>query len=606
MNAILFPLFDLGNYIDMVGIMGPAPVYLNGLAALLFIFALPGVAIIYWFPLPHFPQRWLAVVLSSLTANYFLVTLIAQFHLDPLLTYRALMIATVVALVCMTLRSTMISSRKRGNSVVSSSDWKWLLGSVLVLSFTYWNVWKHGVPNVFQGSDVSVSWNVWALIWAEGKFPQSLGYPQLIPTIWAVTYIFTGSDIQYFAFSTYIILIILPIVLATATLSRVSVWLPAAALLTYVWFVAEIQEPNLRATLQQGFPDWVAAAFAFWGVVLFVAGTPHSRPNDNSAIEINHLLALSMLSIAAAVKPLYGLFALSVLGGTCFDAAIHFSIRERRRAILLAVGLVLAFVAIYVIGYSHLTVRSMPSYPVSDLWARLSGALSLFNRNFSIVFRFFAVTGLFLSPFMPRTRWLTLPLLVGVGLWANSASYDLRNVLGFLMIGAFVPIYVIGRQLREPKTPTWIGSRVSDGAVVLGIILLAACLHSTLAHRDNALRKRFADDQLKAGPGLEFNQEIGKLLAKGCTIFTGDWYMGTISEFRPFREQMQFFHYTQPPTDTFAERLNRSTGCIGFFFVPSDTDRSTMDLIRSKTEANTYRRITDHHGIELLFSDSGS
>ena len=82
------------------------------------------------------------------------------------------------------------------------------VASLVALVITHFNVWKHGVPNIFIGSDVLVSWNVWATIWSQGNFPvSSYGYPQLIPTLWAVTYIFTGSPEQYFAFYIYIGLI---------------------------------------------------------------------------------------------------------------------------------------------------------------------------------------------------------------------------------------------------------------------------------------------------------------------------------------------------------------------------------------------------------------
>ena len=126
-----------------------------------------------------------------------------------------------------------------------------------MLGLTYFNVWKHGVPNIFQGGDVSVSWNVWALIWAQGLFPiASYGYPQLVPTTWATTYIFIGSTEQYFAYYSYIVLIIVPIALTTAILARVSWRYSASLVLAFVWFVAEIQEPWLRSTLKEGFPDW--------------------------------------------------------------------------------------------------------------------------------------------------------------------------------------------------------------------------------------------------------------------------------------------------------------------------------------------------------------
>ncbi|MFX4740582.1 hypothetical protein ABTB44_20670, partial [Acinetobacter baumannii] len=66
-----------------------------------------------------------------------------------------------------------------------------------------------------------MSWNAWATTWAEGNFPVgSYGYPQLIPTLWAVTYIFTGSPEQYFAFYIYLGLITIPILLNAVVLGR--------------------------------------------------------------------------------------------------------------------------------------------------------------------------------------------------------------------------------------------------------------------------------------------------------------------------------------------------------------------------------------------------
>ena len=84
--------------------------------------------------------------------------------------------------------------------------------AVVVLGVAYINIWNYGVPDIFRGSDVAVSWNAWAMIWAAGEFPKSsYGYPQFVPTIWAVTYIFTGSNEQYFAFCIYIALIVVPL-----------------------------------------------------------------------------------------------------------------------------------------------------------------------------------------------------------------------------------------------------------------------------------------------------------------------------------------------------------------------------------------------------------
>jgi hypothetical protein len=85
----------------MAGFIGFAPIYLNGMLALFFVFVFPGIVFVRAFSTLNFPQRWLIVFLSSLTANHFLVTLIAALHFNPLETYRIVAAALIVALLYM-------------------------------------------------------------------------------------------------------------------------------------------------------------------------------------------------------------------------------------------------------------------------------------------------------------------------------------------------------------------------------------------------------------------------------------------------------------------------------------------------------------------------
>jgi hypothetical protein len=485
--------------------------------------------------------------------------------------------------------------------MIGSSDIKWLLGSLTVLCFAYFSVWKHGVPNIFQGSDVSVSWNVWSLIWSEGRFPTaSYGYPQFIPTMWAVTYIFTGSQEQYFAYYTYIVLIIVPIVLCATVLGRVNWLYPLLLIIVFGWFVAEIREPWLRATLEQGFPDWVAAIFGFCGTVLSIANPLGGRFDSEKVVSA--LISLCMVSIAAATKPLYGLFPIAILIGVCADAAKHLPHRERNRLIVAAVGLVSVFVAVYVVNYSHLAMRSMPNYPVADLSERLSRAVKLLDSNFTLPFRILALGGLLLSPFLTRVRWQALPLFIGFGLWANTASYDLRNILGLLMISAFIPLYALARAFVIARISSnearWI---VPDGIVAIGLAVLSVGL--TLAQGDKELKQRFADEQLQKGFGFELNKNIEKLLLRGCTIFSADAYIYTISAFQPFLSQLRFFHYTQPLNDLLVKPFNESTGCTSIFYPPSITHPSILSFIDTYTKARGFAKVAEDRDMELLVSN---
>ena len=591
----------------MTGVLGFAPIYVNGLLAIFFVFVLPGLLFVRAFDIPDFPRRWLVILLSSLTANHVLATLVATFHLDPLTTYRAVAAVLIAALILMMARKVAAreASVQPGTSILPSSDVKWLAGSLILLGFTYFNIWKHGVPNIFQNSD-PVNWNIWARIWSDGLFPvRSMGYPQFIPTTWAATYIFTGSSEQYFAYYTYIVLITVPLVLLTAILGRLS-WRYAASLLfVFAWFVAEIREPWIRSTLQEGFPDWIAAIFALGGTALFLTNAPEGGFDRRKIVTA--LLSLCLLAIAAATKPMHGLVAIAVLIATCIDATKYPHGTVRRKFIAAAIGVVAIFVTTYVINYAHLVLRGMPHYPVTELSERLSRAANLLNSNFTLPFRILLLAGLTLSPFLPRVRWLALPLGAGLWLWANTASYDLRNLLGLLLITAFIPLYAVARRLITTRNATaerqW---HIRDVAVAAGVAVLCVALTLPLALNDEKLKQRFAHEQMIRGYGIEINQNVEKLLVRGCKVFSVDAYITTITGFQKFLPQIQFFHVADPLPDQVAQQIDESAGCTGILYPPGSTRPSILDFIAAQTRARGYVTVVAHNGMELLAADAKS
>jgi hypothetical protein len=210
----------------MAGLIGDAPIYLNGVLSLLFVFVLPGLALVAFLDIPAFPRRWLVVLLTSLTTSHALVILVAALQLDALLSFR---LVTAALVVVVGVRSIWRPYRRAGlgGSLLTASDLRLLATGLVLFGLAYFNVWKHGLPNIFDEGDVSASWNNWALIWSKAAFPSAaLGYPQFIPTVWAVTYIFTGSTEQYFAFYIYVGLITIPLLLTMMTLGRTGWWQP--------------------------------------------------------------------------------------------------------------------------------------------------------------------------------------------------------------------------------------------------------------------------------------------------------------------------------------------------------------------------------------------
>jgi hypothetical protein len=585
----------------MAGLIGNAPIYVNGLLSLLFVFVLPGLACASLFRIPEFPKRWFAVFLASLIANHSLVTLIAAFHLDPLLTYRMMAGVVIMTLIVSVIvrRSWSGPSPLMVKSTLYAKDLGWFLASLVALAITYYNLWKHGVPNVFHGGDTMVSWNAWALIWSQGNFPtDSLGYPQFIPTLWAVPYIFTGSPVQYFAFYIYIGLITLPILLNAMVLGRISWWHPLVSGLAFVWFIAEIQEPWLRMSLQEGYPDWVAVVFAACGVVLFAVSAPDGLFDREKVV--NALLALCLVSIAAAIKPMHGLFAVAVLTGICADCCRHLEARKRNRFIAAAVGLMSFLAILYATNYAHLAARGMPNFAVSSVWDRLSRAASLFNSNFTILFRMVVVLGFLLCPFVKRLRWLALPLYAGTCIWATTAAYDLRNLLSFLLVALFVPLYAAARPWLDPNVAArghqW---HVRDGTVAAFLVLAALVLTSALAINDRDLELRFANDQLRVEAGTEVNQKVGELLGRGCRVFTSAGSMLHIAAFAPFRGQLEFFHYTLPLDDSLINGLDDSSGCTAILYPPLGHP-SILSFVADYARKRAINEKLEGNGFELL------
>lgn len=589
----------------MAGVIGNFPIYLNGICSLLFVFILPGLACVSFFRVVEFPQRWFVVLLVSLVANHVLVTLIAALHLDPLLGYRLAAGIVVVALLAAPVarRAFPKAAGSMEGAALRASDLVWFVASLVVVAITYFNVWKHGVPNIFIGSDVLVSWNAWAEIWAQGNFPvSSYGYPQFIPTLWAVTYIFTGSPEQYFAFYIYVGLIVLPLLLNTMVLGRMALWYPIVSGLAFIWFIAEIRNPWLRSTLEEGFPDWVAAIFAYSGVALFVFSDPGER-FDREKIT-NALLALCLVAIAAVVKPQHGLLVFAVLAGLSADAWRYLDTTGRNRVLIGAVGLLAVFASVYAIYFFHLQRPGHPGFPVSTvLTERLAQALALFNATFTLPFRIAFGLGLVLCPFVKRVRWFALPLYLGVAVWACTLAYDLRNVLGFLMIGAFVPLYAAGRRWLEPKLFSqgrqW---RTGDALVAAMLALATLGVTSPLAVSDQALQRRFADEQLRIEAGIEVNQKVGELLRRGCKVFSPTGSFLFIAAFAPYRSQVHTYFYALPLDDVLAREFNNSTGCVAVLYPLDRTHPSVLKFITDYARARGLSKELESNGIALLIT----
>lgn len=334
--------------------------------------------------------------------------------------------------------------------------------------------------------------------------------------------------------------------------------------------------------------------------MLFVANTPRGELDRDKIAAA--LISLCLVSIAAATKPMHGLLAIAILTAIGADAARYLQPRQRNRLLIAAIGLVAIFVCAYVLNYSHLAARSMPHFPVSTMSERFARAAALLNETFTLPFKMLVLAGLVMSPFLKRIRWLALPLAIGFLVWANTAAYDLRNILGLLLISAVIPVYAAANALLDARRlSSELRWRVPDGAIAAGWIALSVSLTLTLALNDKELKQRFARDQFSKGPGVEINRSVEQLLARGCTIFTATGFVLTIAKFQPFLDQMQFFVFNEPMNTTVLDRLSKTEGCTAILF-PNPSHPEILKVIASAAEPRGLRKLAEGNNFELLVS----
>jgi hypothetical protein len=213
------------------------------------------------------------------------------------------------------------------------------------------------------------------------------------------------------------------------------------------------------------------------------------------------------------------------------------------------------------------------------------------------------LAGFVMGPFIPRVRWLALPMWIGTLVWADTAAYDLRNILGLLMIGAFIPLHAIARAKGlAPTAPDGARWKIFDAGVAAALAVMMIGLTFTLATGDSQFKERFANDQLRSGAGIELNRDIAKLLARGCTIFSATGYILMISAFEPFRDQMRFFYFTMPLDQRLTDQFNASTGCTSIFYPPSLTHPSILNFMATYAEARGLKKIGEAEGMVLMVS----
>jgi hypothetical protein len=401
-----------------------------------------------------------------------------------------------------------------------------IAGALLVGCF--WFFWRI-TPAVFPGSDTIATWNKWAKIWASGQFPvQAYGYPQLVPALWGSIYIWLGDSIQYGPTYLFILLLVVPPVAATMWSGEHNPILACWMVGVYGAFVVHFRG-WLGSTVVASFPDWLVVAFIVSALViaaprLFDAS---SRQSDDSFALI---IAQVYLCAAASIKPLAGLLAVALLLSSAL-LRLKSARSDLKRSIIVQVLVVALAVATFLTYYVQVVNAVVLPAPKS------AGFVSqiVYGAGFvgKAVFPIFLVLSLWGLAATASSRHLwpfSLACVVGFAIWARTASYDLRNVLPFLIASILFGVCGVAKAIQDHRLSSRIAGRILVPAerritiptyvtlLAFGMIVAVATL--PLMKSDDEIRNAFLKGNRAIGLGSKINAMAIAAAKKGCWIGT--------------------------------------------------------------------------------------
>ncbi len=363
-------------------------------------------------------------------------------------------------------------------------------------------------PGVLEGWDAVVSWNRWARDWTEGNWPfLTWGYPQLVPALWSVLYIWQGSsEIEFFL---RIWMGLFPLLLVLVFLALFVHWRRWSLLAAGAAMSGLLLGPY-RNVLDTGYVD-VPVTFA-----TLLTGHWVMLARQDSARRARWLLQAAFAAAFALLTKQSGMLALGLLLWGCWQCGLRS--RDWWLPLLLTIVMTVPW---YTLAWLHESSDSVIDYVTGDIYGnetlsqRIQRALTQTlpsvlglgtNAARNSVMAMLGIAGLLLAL---RDRHGRFCAFVGFGyvlVWAGFFSYDGRNLLPGL---PFVLLAIANGYGWMPLSSAWMeeslravewqGSRLLLPRLLPTLsllVLLAALLPANVArweqHTD-ALRKQTGD-----------------------------------------------------------------------------------------------------------------
>jgi hypothetical protein len=308
----------------------------------------------------------------------------------------------------------------------------------LALVGMWWafKVFTSNTGSIFNSWDAVVSWNRWAINWADGVIPMSArNYPQLMPMHWSLTYVFmANTGVQFFAK-----VITLPFAFLTLLmlfdlgLQKGSVGFFAGIVITYL-----LLKKFIGGYLVNGYVDGAMAFFAFVPVyTLIKASYLENEKERNTMLWLGFIFAGSAALVKQPGVYIFLIYPfLAYLGVLKYFPSGNPKTLYRTLFFMFAVSALIAlpwyvFKQIaFLMGLDRpeifdLALIAADTHQSLGLFAQMRDALVTFDR-YLWLFPLVILGVVFLQPLY---RWLVLLLVLPYPLlWAWVASYDARNL----------------------------------------------------------------------------------------------------------------------------------------------------------------------------------
>jgi hypothetical protein len=317
-----------------------------------------------------------------------------------------------------------------------------------VLAFVVYAIMDMG--SIFTTWDAVGSWNPWGVMWSMGAVPKIWGtYPQLIPTAYALTYLFLGTTkIQFFAKALapiFPIMTLLTMLDLGRTKRSLGILLGTTICGFLLYFVNATLNENL---LLSGYAD---VPVSFFGMLVFWCLFRAENQAKDSRKRYLYLGAVA--SIGASLTKQTGLYFAAFYPLLAYLIVLQpagISLRDSWK-LLLRLSCLMAFLVVPWYAYRAALILSGSSTDnMEELVVGLHGTRTFAQRIeygidlltkqlggsfFLSLIAFLNVVGIRIRAY----RWIlflvTLPFTL---IWAMAFSYSLRN------IAIVVPLFALG------------------------------------------------------------------------------------------------------------------------------------------------------------------